>query len=74
MAEAPCIIISPFHILQENGDLTPENGSDRALQYPFSVNEKVVIKVNYFPSASLSVAFANIWMKETYRAGQQADT
>ncbi|XP_051122497.1 uncharacterized protein LOC127245563 [Andrographis paniculata] len=31
---------------RENGDATPENGSHRALQYPFSVNEKVVIKGN----------------------------
>ncbi|XP_071706852.1 uncharacterized protein [Rutidosis leptorrhynchoides] len=29
-----------------NGDLTPENGSHKCVQYPFSVNEKVVIKGN----------------------------
>lgn len=29
-----------------NGDVTPENGSHRCVQYPFSVNEKVVIKGN----------------------------
>lgn len=33
--------------LQDNGDITPENGSHRGVQYPFSVNEKVIIKVNY---------------------------
>ncbi|KAK6160528.1 hypothetical protein DH2020_003909 [Rehmannia glutinosa] len=31
---------------RENGDITPENGSHRGVQYPFSVNEKVVIKGN----------------------------
>ncbi|KAL8534927.1 hypothetical protein ACS0TY_010819 [Phlomoides rotata] len=30
----------------ENGDIIPENGSHRGVQYPFSVNEKVVIKGN----------------------------
>ncbi|KAJ0837713.1 putative Zinc finger, RING/FYVE/PHD-type, isopenicillin N synthase [Helianthus annuus] len=29
-----------------NGDATSENGSQRCVQYPFSVNEKVVIKGN----------------------------
>ncbi|KAK1425425.1 hypothetical protein QVD17_20777 [Tagetes erecta] len=29
-----------------NGDATSENGSQRSVQYPFSVNEKVVIKGN----------------------------
>ncbi|XP_076927144.1 uncharacterized protein LOC143590594 [Bidens hawaiensis] len=29
-----------------NGDATPENGSQRCVQYPFSVNEKVLIKGN----------------------------
>lgn len=29
-----------------NGDVTPENGLHRGVQYPFSVNEKVVIKGN----------------------------
>ncbi|KAL3655893.1 hypothetical protein CASFOL_000289 [Castilleja foliolosa] len=32
--------------LRENGDITSENGSQRGVQYPFSVNEKVVIKGN----------------------------
>ncbi|PIN26833.1 hypothetical protein CDL12_00403 [Handroanthus impetiginosus] len=31
---------------RENGDVTPENGSHRGVQYPFSVNEKVIIKGN----------------------------
>ncbi|XP_073148639.1 uncharacterized protein [Henckelia pumila] len=30
----------------ENGEVTVENGSPRALHYPFSVNEKVIIKGN----------------------------
>lgn len=38
-------------LFQENGDITPENGSHRGVQYPFSVNEKVVIKVHYSLSA-----------------------
>ncbi|GFP83034.1 U-box domain-containing protein 62 [Phtheirospermum japonicum] len=32
--------------LRENGDITSENGSQRGVQYPFSINEKVVIKGN----------------------------
>lgn len=32
--------------LQENADIALENGSHRGVQYPFSVNEKVTIKVN----------------------------
>lgn len=31
--------------IQVNGDANSENGSQRCVQYPFSVNEKVVIKV-----------------------------
>ncbi|KAL7090682.1 hypothetical protein ACP275_12G056900 [Erythranthe tilingii] len=31
---------------RENGDITPENGLNRGVQYPFTVNEKVVIKGN----------------------------
>ncbi|KZV36745.1 RING/U-box superfamily protein isoform 1 [Dorcoceras hygrometricum] len=31
---------------RENGEFTVENGSPRALHYPFSVNEKVIIKGN----------------------------
>ncbi|KAG8365746.1 hypothetical protein BUALT_Bualt17G0003900 [Buddleja alternifolia] len=31
---------------RENGDTTPENVSQKGVQYPFSVNEKVVIKGN----------------------------
>lgn len=31
---------------RENGDLTPENGSHKGVQFPFSVNEKVIIKGN----------------------------
>lgn len=31
---------------RENGEVTVENGSPRALHYPFSVNEKVIIKGN----------------------------
>ncbi|KAM7487885.1 hypothetical protein LguiB_025369 [Lonicera macranthoides] len=31
---------------RENGDLPAENGLNRGVQYPFSVNEKVVIKGN----------------------------
>ncbi|GER39220.1 RING/U-box superfamily protein [Striga asiatica] len=32
--------------VSENGDIISENGSHRGVQYPFSVNEKVVIKGN----------------------------
>lgn len=39
-----CILIS-FFFFQENGDVTPEKLSIRSVKYPFSVNEKVVIKV-----------------------------
>ncbi|KAL0420431.1 UNVERIFIED_CONTAM: U-box domain-containing protein 63 [Sesamum latifolium] len=31
---------------RENGDVTPENGSHKGVQFPFSVNEKVIIKGN----------------------------
>ncbi|XP_071916629.1 uncharacterized protein [Coffea arabica] len=31
---------------RENGDITSENGQNRGVQYPFSVNEKVMIKGN----------------------------
>lgn len=31
---------------RENGDVPPENGSHKGVQYPFSVNEKVLIKGN----------------------------
>lgn len=31
---------------RENGDVPPENGQLRGVQYPFSVNEKVIIKGN----------------------------
>lgn len=31
---------------RENGDISAENGLNRGVQYPFSVNEKVVIKGN----------------------------
>ncbi|KAL8105607.1 uncharacterized protein LOC141679113 isoform X2 [Apium graveolens] len=31
---------------RENGDATAENGAQRVIQYPFTINEKVVIKGN----------------------------
>ena len=34
-------------MLQENGAVGAEDGPIRVLQYPFAVNEKVVIKVSY---------------------------
>jgi hypothetical protein len=33
-------------MFQENGDFTSADGLQRGVQYPFSVNEKVIIKVN----------------------------
>lgn len=33
-------------MFQENGDFTSTDGLQRGVQYPFSVNEKVIIKVN----------------------------
>lgn len=41
--------------IQENGEVTVENGSPRALHYPFSVNEKVIIKVNNTQSACFNI-------------------
>lgn len=35
-------------MFQENGDFTAADGLQRGVQYPFLVNEKVVIKVNIF--------------------------
>lgn len=32
--------------LRENGDASAENGAQRVIQYPFTINEKVVIKGN----------------------------
>ena len=37
--------------MQENGDVG-DDGINRGVQYPFSVNEKVMIKVSYFISLS----------------------
>lgn len=34
-------------IVQENGDVTGDDGPVRGVQYPFSVNEKVIIKVRF---------------------------
>lgn len=36
------------YMFQENGDFTVVDGLHRVVQYPFSVNEKVTIKVNFF--------------------------
>lgn len=44
-------------MFQENGDGDIENGLHRGVQYPFSVNEKVFIKV----SVLLNEFIANIW-------------
>ena len=33
-------------MFQENGDFTSPDGLQRGVQYPFSVNEKVIIKVS----------------------------
>lgn len=34
---------------KENGDVAVDDGLHRGVQYPFSVNEKVLIKVIIFP-------------------------
>lgn len=38
--------------MQENGD-AGDDAINRGVQYPFSVNEKVIIKVSYFHSLSI---------------------
>ena len=35
-------------MFQENGDFNAADGLHRGVQYPFSVNEKVIIKVKMF--------------------------
>ena len=37
-----------LNCLQENGDISADDGMHRGVQYPFSVNEKVIIKVSSF--------------------------
>jgi hypothetical protein len=36
-----------FACPQENGDIAADDGLHRGVQYPFAVNEKVVIKVRF---------------------------
>ena len=36
---------------QENGDIAADGGLQRGVQYPFSVNERVVIKVSHLQIA-----------------------
>lgn len=36
---------SLLQFFQENGELPSENGPHKGVQYPFSVNEKVLIRV-----------------------------
>lgn len=49
--------------LQENGDIVTDDGSQRGVQYPFSVNEKVIIKVNtpfFFWKGKYSFVFIDL--------------
>lgn len=52
-----CVCVCISCIFQENGDGDIENGMQRGVQYPFSVNEKVFIKVSVLSNESI----ANIW-------------
>jgi len=40
-------------MFQENGDYSAPDGLQRGVQYPFSVNEKVIIKVKVFSAIFL---------------------
>jgi len=42
------VIYIDTQMFQENGDFSAADGLQRGVQYPFSVNEKVIIKVNIF--------------------------
>lgn len=57
MLSHPKIHIEELSVcMQENGD-GGDDGFNRGVQYPFSVSEKVMIKVSYFPSLSRLSAF-----------------
>lgn len=49
-------------MFQENGDYSAPDGLQRGVQYPFSVNEKVIIKVKVF-SVIISIFWQLIYSR-----------